>query len=552
MDDRCGMLPQRPSGVQAKNIIVIIIVMNRYISDAASLSFGTYNVNGLSKLKKNLILNTDFDLISLTETHGWRDDDLLSVYSDIPGRNDRWSGTAILLSNRLANYVMSQGCIGSRIAYCRLRGLTCNLFIISVYIPQRKRKAPDQNDTYNELESLLAKVGQRDCVILMGDFNSRLSRNIPGKTGRWCIHTHRDSGGDRLLEIMTRFELRCVSTYFQPRKNHSNATYLNVQTDKPPSQIDHVIVSNRWATSVRSCEVKWGLSMQFFGRKYDHGLIQFKFKLRLKSLKRKSRKDFASLKDPTVTAKHNELIDNFILENERPADVNAQWPRLVKCMQNAQSAIPKATRNGKHAWNTSARTLSLLKQREEIWDRLNDDQRKQLKRAISRSARNDYRDYVANILTDIEKEDRIGNCKEVFRLTKSLSNKRKGNQFVQPSVDIHGNEIETTEQQLDAWAEFLEPKFAARANEPIIDLSDNAEIAEPSITLDEVKICVQKLKSGKAHGPDQTPIEQFKSSDSATYELFHLLSSIFETETIPTDFALADMLMQYKKEEQGR
>ena len=57
----------------------------------------------------------------------------------------------------------------------------------------------------------------------------------------------------------------------------------------------------------------------------------------------------------------------------------------------------------------------------------------------------------------------------------------------------------------------------------------------------------QKLKSGKAHGPDQTPIEQFKSSDSATYELFHLLSSIFETETIPADFALADMLMQYKK-----
>ena len=214
MGDRCGVLPQRPSGVQATNTFFTVIIMSRYVSDAASLSFATYNVNGLYKVIKNLILKYDFDLISLTETHEWRDDDLLSIYSDIPNKKDKWSGTALLINKRLVKHVITQGCIGSRIVYCRLRGLACNIFVISVYIPQRNRKAPDQNDTYNELESLLTNIGQRDCVILMGDFNSRLSRNISSRVGRWCIHTQRDRGGDRLLEIITKYDLRCVSSYF--------------------------------------------------------------------------------------------------------------------------------------------------------------------------------------------------------------------------------------------------------------------------------------------------------------------------------------------------
>ena len=71
----------------------------------------------------------------------------------------------------------------------------------------------------------------------------------------------------------------------------------------------------------------------------------------------------------------------------------------------------------------------------------------------------------------------------------------------------------------------------------------------PSVTLDEVKACRDKLKSGKASGPDATPIEQFKASDAATEELHHVLSTIFDTESIPDNFVIADMLMHYKKKD---
>ena len=55
-----------------------------YISDAASLAMGMWNCGGLSKVKKDIVTNCDFDLTCLTETHEWRDSDPLTIYSEKP------------------------------------------------------------------------------------------------------------------------------------------------------------------------------------------------------------------------------------------------------------------------------------------------------------------------------------------------------------------------------------------------------------------------------------------------------------------------------------
>ena len=62
-----------------------------------------------------------------------------------------------------------------------------------------------------------------------------------------------------------------------------------------------------------------------------------------------------------------------------------------------------------------------------------------------------------------------------------------------------------------------------------------------------MKDCVNRLKSNKACGPDSIPVEQFKYSEAATEELYNVLLSIWQDEIIPDDFALGDMMMNYKK-----
>ena len=99
----------------------------------------------------------------------------------------KW-GISIKAYGRKYDHGLSSGSIGSRITYVRLRGSACNILIVGVYIPQRSRKDPDQKEIYGQLESFLMRTGRRDFIILMGDFNSRLSRNIDHRVGKWSIH----------------------------------------------------------------------------------------------------------------------------------------------------------------------------------------------------------------------------------------------------------------------------------------------------------------------------------------------------------------------------
>jgi hypothetical protein len=122
-----------------------------HVSYSESLRMGTWNCGGLSKLKKNISSKLNLDVLCLTENHQWRDEDMLTIYSDPPPKTDSWSGVSLTLSKRLAKCVMTTGNIGSRIAFCRLRGKSCHLFVIGIYIPQRQRTTPSQGDTYLQL-----------------------------------------------------------------------------------------------------------------------------------------------------------------------------------------------------------------------------------------------------------------------------------------------------------------------------------------------------------------------------------------------------------------
>ena len=59
-----------------------------HLSDACTLKFGTWNCQGLSKIKMDIALKLDKDILCLTETHSWRDNENHIVYSDQPPKTD--------------------------------------------------------------------------------------------------------------------------------------------------------------------------------------------------------------------------------------------------------------------------------------------------------------------------------------------------------------------------------------------------------------------------------------------------------------------------------
>ena len=192
-------------------------------------------------------------------------------------------------------------------------------------------------------------------------------------------------------------------------------------------------------------------------------------------------------------------------------------------MQAAQSVLPKKSMKPGRKYDISEKTEQLLEMRKRTWNTLTDEERQNARKQISRSVRNDYREFVKSVVDDMEKANAIGKFSDTFKMAKQLSCKGKTTSCIQPAKDAQGNIITTTEQQLELWAEFLEKKFASDPNEPNVILTSDEEEAVPPITLEETSACVKMLSKGKAAGPDEVPIEQFQQSESACAALHDVM-----------------------------
>jgi exonuclease III len=256
------------------------------------LELATWNTLGYATRTRHIVQALKQDVIALTEcvgVHKHAGSDLL--VGDPPTDGDPSGVSAIHLSKRAQRMVINSGHKGSRLVWVRLAGLFCNQFIVSAYIPHKARKqAPFREDTLEELQELLTSEAMKgDCVIVMGDMNSKLARNQRGVTGKYCMHPRADEGGERLAEIMQTHNLFAASTYFCPQKSAplGQATYITKSDKTVVSQIDYMLVSTRWLSSVRSCKVVWAQTVERHIRRFDHGMITAVFHLRIAAQKPK-------------------------------------------------------------------------------------------------------------------------------------------------------------------------------------------------------------------------------------------------------------------------
>ena len=114
---------------------------------------------------------------------------------------------------------------------------------------------------------------------------------------------------------------------------------------------------------------------------------------------------------------------------------------------------------------------------------MNNNEKEALRRKISRSAQNDYRNYMKSIVVEMEKANAVGNSSETYRLEKKIATKGKTTLSTQPSKYDAGNLITSNEHQLELWAKFIENKFAAHPGEPevVLHCNNKAEVPPPSL-----------------------------------------------------------------------
>ena len=502
-------------------------------------------------MQRELCKDLSYDILLLTETHD--KGALKGTRNYIPAEtappSDPYSGVALLLSDNVAKHVSFSGSCGSRIVYATIRANPCNLFVIGVYMPHSQRKChPFPADTLKQLDEIISRVSKHTCIILLGDLNCKLERNISNVTGKWSVHAKYNREGKLFGEMLQRTKLVAISTYFQPARGKSNATYLAKDPSYKPSQIDYIAVSSRWASSVVDSKVKWGVSCQRWGRHYDHGLVCCVLRLRVQNGKRGARRiDFSTLKsDAALRSAYDSKVQSALSSRSaNQSDPAESLNALQESVSEAASAVlptRKPTRFRKR--HVSNRTKVLHQERERSFQAMSPPERRAATKRIWKSSREDFREYLDGIIADMEVAEQNGNTREITRLTKLLSGGTHPS--VMPSKDLSSAPITSTAQLLNSWNEFLAKKFAS----PEVDQQRKLEQLvgeEDHLTTSELEVSFKALKNDRAPGWDNVPTEAYRHSPTAQNELFRVARLIWDTELVPPMLVRGIFMMLYKK-----
>ena len=519
-------------------------------------SIATWNCGGLTFTQRELCKDLKYDILLLTETHDTGS--LKRSRNFIPAEpapsTDKFSGVALLLSDRVAKYVSFSGSYGSRIVYAQIRAEPRDLFIVGVYMPHSQRKKPLAADILKQLEDIISQVSTSLCIILLGDLNCKLRRNDSGVTGRWCIHKTHNAEGKKLADFLRRNRLVAISTFFQSRRGKSNATYLAKDPLYKPSQIDYIMISSRWATSIVNSKVKWGISLQRWGRPYDHGLVDCVLRMRIKCGKggRVALRDYSRLKsDGALRASFDTAVQVNLANSSSNGDDPAEsFSTLRQSITDAAtSTLPPRIPTRLRKRHVSNRTKSLYQQRQNRFNVMTPEERRAANKAIWSSSRNDYRDYMDSVITEMEIAERKGNMREISRLTKIISGKSA--ELVMPSKDLSAAPITSSQQLFKSWNEFLTAKFSAPATDQNRNLEQTVS-PEDHLDTPELEEALAALQSNRAPGWDGIPIEAYQHSAAAKNELFRIVIMIWEGETVPAPMVRGIFIMFYKKGERDK
>ena len=191
------------------------------------------------------------------------------------------AGVGLLLSKHAARSLIEWEPVSDRIIRARFESRFQKVSNVMCYAPTNNTKEEDKSNFYAQLQAVVDKVPRRDMLILMGDMNAKVgSDNTDGKrvTGQHGIGD-RNENGEMLINFCALNDLVIGGTLF-PHHRYHKATWISPD-HQTENQIDHIIVRQRWRTSLQDIKVRRGADIGS-----DHHLVVAKLQMRLSARKK--------------------------------------------------------------------------------------------------------------------------------------------------------------------------------------------------------------------------------------------------------------------------
>ena len=470
----------------------------------------------------------------------------------IPGTRKAKNGVGIIVSNKIARRVQKVLYIDDRIIMLRISMLPKDLVIVQVYMPTTEYGDEDVDRVYENINSAIEEE-ENCCKIIMGDWNAVVGEGMDGKeVGRYGLGK-RNKRGDRLVEFCREKKLVVTNTMY---KNHKRRRYTWISPiDKTHYQIDHILIEERYKNAIKKANGLPGADINS-----DHVLLMTEMKIKLKKLRRAKtvRKwNMDKIKEEikgTLGEKLNEAIKEGKIENENSEEV---WKRIKTGMiKIAKEEVGYYEgKRAKKPWITEE-MLGKMKQRRKYKSMANESGKvmyRKLNNELRRETQKAKEKWLTKECEDIEGLEKKGQYDIMYRKVKNISwdaGKVKGR--IREIEDKEGRSICGEEEVKERWKQYVMELYKTEDKPEELKIEEEGEVDEEcrgaSILMSEIQKAIREMKTRKATGVDELPIELFKClSEEGLAEIVHLCNKIYETGKWPDDFLKTIMIPIPKK-----
>ncbi|KAK3561046.1 hypothetical protein QTP86_026392, partial [Hemibagrus guttatus] len=499
---------------------------------SVGLRIGTLNVGtmtGKGRELADMMERRKVDILCVQETR-WKGSMARSIGAGFKlfyyGVDSKRNGVGVVLKEEFVRNVLEGKRVSDTVMSLKLEIEGVMLNVVSGYAPQVGCELEEKERFWSELDEVMESIPTGERVVIGADFNGHVGEGNTGDEevmGKFGVK-ERNLEGQMVVDFAKRMDMGVVNTYFQKREEH-RVTY---KSGGRSTQVDYILCRRGNLKEISDCKVVVGESVA-----RQHRMVVCRMTLMVCKKKRSE----IEKKTKWWKLKKEECCEEFrqklrqalggqvVLPDdwETTAEVIRQTGGKVLGVSSGRRKEDKETWWWNEEVQDSIQRKRLAKKK---WDMDRTEENRQeykelqrrVKREVSKAKQKAYDELYTRLDT------REGE-KDLYRLARQRDRDGKDVQQVKVIKDRDGRVLTSEESVQRRWKEYFEELMnEENEREKRVEGVNSVEQKVDKIRKDEVRKALKRMKSGKAVGPDDIPVEVWKCLGEAAVEF---LASLF-------------------------
>ncbi|KAK3517322.1 hypothetical protein QTP70_003396 [Hemibagrus guttatus] len=522
---------------------------------SVGLRIGTLNVGtmtGKGRELADVMERRKVDILCVQETR-WKGSKARSIGAGFKlfyyGVDSKRNGVGVVLKEEFVRDVLEVKRVSDRVMSLKLEIEGVMLNVVSGYAPQVGCELEEKERFWSELDEVMESIPTGERVVIGADFNGHVGEGNTGDEevmGKFGVK-ERNLEGQMVVDFAKRMDMAVVNTYFQKREEH-RVTY---KSGGRRTQVDYILCRRGNLKEISDCKVVVGESVA-----RQHRMVVCRMTLMVCKKKRSE----TEKKTKWWKLKKEECCEEFrqklrqalggqvVLPDdwETTAEVIRETGRKVLGVSSGRRKEDKETWWWNEEVQDSIQRKRLAKKK---WDMDRTEENRQeykelqrrVKREVSKAKQKAYDELYTRLDT------REGE-KDLYRLARQRDRDGKDVQQVRVIKDRDGRVLTSEESVQRRWKEYFEELMnEENEREKRVEGVNSVEQKVDKIRKDEVRKALKRMKSGKAVGPDDIPVEVWKCLGEAAVEfLTSLFNRVLESERMPEEWRRSVLVPIFK------